>query len=126
MLPVLAASRLVGFTQARPKRCLLASESGITIRAVSGEPIEPRVRDAAAGRTLLAGCCPLCRMTLLIHGDAMCCPCCGCGWRATDNSIQLLSCSLHPIRACRHWVTICEAADRVLKTTTQPGARVGP
>src|SRR6202171_528266 len=99
--------------------CLLPSESGITIRAVAGEPNEPRVRDAAAGRVLLAGCCPLCRMTLLIHGDAMCCPCCGCRWRATINSIQLLSCSLHPIRACRHWVTTCEAADRVLKATTQ-------
>ena len=55
---------------------------------------------------------------LVIHGDAACCPCCGCRWRATIDSIELLSCNLHPIRACRHWVTICQAADHVLNTTT--------
>jgi len=77
----------------------------------------PRVGETCAEQMLLEGSCPLCRVTLEVHGVASCCPCCGCGWRATIKSIELLSCSLHPICACQHWVTICEAVDRVLNTT---------
>jgi hypothetical protein len=80
----------------------------------------PRVATVtSAGRMHLNGCCPLCSVVLVIHGDATCCPCCGCRWRVTIVSIELLACGLHPIRACTHWVTMCEAADRVLNSTAQ-------
>lgn len=85
-----------------------------------------RVGDTSAGRMLLEGWCPLCCVTLVIHGDATCCPCCGCQWRATIDSIELLSCGRHPIRACRHWVTICEAADHILNATTHRHTRARP
>jgi hypothetical protein len=95
-------------------------------RSREGDSSRSSVADTSFGRMHLDGCCPLCSVVLVIHSDATCCPCCGSRWRVTIDSIELLACGLHPIRACTHWATMCEAADRVLNTTAHGRARTRP
>lgn len=63
-----------------------------------------RQAQAAVG-DVVEGTCPLCKVSLRIHDDRACCPCCGDSYRAGRNRLEVRRCAAHG-RTCQHWEAV--------------------
>jgi transposase len=62
----------------------------------------------AAIADAVEGSYPLCRVRLVVHDGAGCCPCCGDSYRAAEGRLEIRKCPDHGT-SCAHWEAVWAA-----------------